>query len=125
MKCLRKVVLLSLLGAIFGAGQTSGIFAQSENLTVLGGWIQWSDAAAAPGGDIEQSVLRSGSCEKGADQNRRFRQPDYRCVHTVVGLTLLDMKCAGPARVPPCRDVRGRLSTVLRSRAHYQLSGDE
>jgi dienelactone hydrolase len=46
MKRLRKVVLLSLLGAVFGAGQTPGIFAQSENLTVLGGWIQWSDAAS-------------------------------------------------------------------------------
>lgn len=46
MKCLREVVLLSLLGAVFGAGQTPVLFAQSEDLTVLGGWIQWSDAAS-------------------------------------------------------------------------------
>ena len=46
MKCLRKAVLLSLLGAVFCTTSAPGMFAQSEDLSVLGGWIQWSDAGS-------------------------------------------------------------------------------
>lgn len=45
MKNLRKSLLLLLLGMVFGMCSTLGALAQGEELAVLAGWTQWSDAA--------------------------------------------------------------------------------
>lgn len=45
MKCLRRAVLLSILGISFGSVHVPRTYGQSEDLTVLGDWIRWSGAA--------------------------------------------------------------------------------